>query len=284
MIFLRLSISLFCYNFGMESDIPESQVFCTQCGGELHPDEGQSFLTCPFCGSAVYLDKSRVVFHWYLASTLDEARARSALARWMAGNQTVKDLDKKSRLLSIGFEYFPLWYFKRRQPGGKELLMLEPASATSISELRRLVLPAGDLRKYDTSLDSQAHAPSVPLQAALDWLSQRQVPAREIIEQALVHIPLFTCKYAYQDKEYTAVVEGATGAVFANIYPPKSEAPYLLAGGLTGGVFLCLASFPVIGALAGEDFSYLGLAACVGVGLVAAPILFALAAWVAAKI
>ena len=66
-----------------------SEVFrCPQCGGELHPDEGQIFLTCPYCGSAVHADKSRIVFHWYLAATLDEAKARGALARWMAGQRT----------------------------------------------------------------------------------------------------------------------------------------------------------------------------------------------------
>jgi hypothetical protein len=59
----------------------------TMCG-ELHPDEGQIFLTCPYCGSTVYLDKSQVVFHWYLAPTLDETQARASLARWMSGSQT----------------------------------------------------------------------------------------------------------------------------------------------------------------------------------------------------
>ena len=99
-----------------------------------------------------------------------------------------------------------------------------------------------------------------------------------------MHIPLFTFKYSYQGKAYTAIVEGATGGAFANIFPAKAEAPYLLAGGLTGGVFLCLATFPVIGALAGEGYMTVGAGACLGLGLVAAPLLFALAVWVAAKI
>ncbi len=37
-----------------------SRLQCTQCGGELHPDEGQLFVTCPFCNSTIYLDKSHV--------------------------------------------------------------------------------------------------------------------------------------------------------------------------------------------------------------------------------
>jgi hypothetical protein len=184
----------------------------------------------------------------------------------------------------VSFEYFPLWYFKRKSPNGSESILLEPAAATSITELRHMILPAGDLRKYDSTLDAQSHSPSVPLQAALDWLAQREIPAAQVVERALVHIPLFTFKYQYQGKAYTALVEGATGGVFANLYPAKAEAPYLLAGGLTAGIFLCLATFPVIGALAGEGAMAIGLGACIGGGLIAAPLLFVLAAWVAARI
>lgn len=269
----------------METSLPQTTISCAQCGGELHPDEGQIFLTCPYCNSAVYLDKSKVVFHWYLAPTLDENKAQGALARWMAGNETVKDLDKKAQIGDFVFEYFPVWYFKGRDQNGREQVLLEPAAAISISEIRNISLPAGDLRKYEDQLGSKAHTPSVPLPAAIEWLEGRGVPGEQIIEQSLVHIPLYTFKYAYQNKPYTAIVEAGTGSVFANIFPAKAEAPYMLAGGLAALVFLCLALFPVIGGIAdGGAGAGIGLALCSVAGIVAAPILFALAAWVAAKI
>jgi predicted RNA-binding Zn-ribbon protein involved in translation (DUF1610 family) len=262
-----------------------STLTCTQCGGELHPDEGQMFVTCPYCASTVYVDKARVVFHWYLAPTLDEAKARGALARWMAGNQTVKDLDKKSRLVAVSFGYFPVWLFKRRTTAGKEEIFIEPAAATSVSELKTLKLPAGDLKKYAPAITPEAVEPSVPLQAAITWLEGRGVRRDEMAEQSLVHIPIFTIKYAYQNQPYTAIVEAGTGGVFANIFPAKAEAPYLLAGGLTGIVFLCLATFPVVGGIAlRAEGALIGLAICSVLGLIAAPILFMLAAWVAAKV
>jgi len=269
----------------MEIGFPESTLSCTQCGGQLHPEEGQIFLTCPYCGSTVYLDKSRVVFHWYIAPTLDEAKARGALARWMAGDQTIKDLDKKASLSGVSFEYFPIWFFKCRSASGLEEIVLEPAAATSVSEIRTIHLPAGDLRKYEASLESQARPPSVPLQAALEWLVQRQSPQNEIAEQSLVHIPLYTFKYGYQGKLYTAIVEAATGGVLANIYPEKAEAPYLLAGCLSAFVFLFLALFPIIGYASNSSQGLgIGLLVCVGLGLLAIPLLFALAAYIAAKI
>jgi predicted RNA-binding Zn-ribbon protein involved in translation (DUF1610 family) len=258
---------------------------CTQCGGELHPDEGQIFLTCPYCESTVYLDKARVVFHWYLASTLDELKARSNLARWMGGNQTVKDLDKKARLAGASFEFFPFWFFKSKDKSGNERLWLEPAAAISVSELKHINIPAGDLRKYEDSIRSQAHDPTVPLPTVTEWLKPRLPAEAEISETALVHIPIYTFKYAYKDETYTAIVEGATGGVFANIFPAKAEAPFQLVGGLAALIFLCLAAFPVLGALVGSGEGLaIGGGLCLGLGLLAAPLLFALATWVAAKV
>ena len=270
----------------METQLPENVVTCTQCGGELHPDEGQIFLTCPFCSSTVYIDKARVVFHWYLAPTLDESKARAALSRWMAGNQTVKDLDQKASITEVAFQFFPMWFFKRRQAGGREDIDLMPGAATAVSEIVHLRLPAGDLRKYTQDIGPQAVPPTVPLQAALSWLDAKKLTGTtEIAEQSLVHIPLYIFKYTYQGKFYTALVEGGTGEVIANIYPAKAEAPYLVVGGLTALVYLCLALFPVAGGISnGSEGAATGFGLCAAAGLVAAPVLYVLAAWVAAKI
>ena len=269
----------------MTDSISTSELHCSQCGGELHPDEGQIFITCPYCSSTVYLDKSRVVFHWYLAPTLDETKARGSLARWMAGNSTVKDLDKKSKLIEQSFIYFPMWFLKYKEDENKERNWLYPAAATSVTEISRIKLPVGDLQKYDDTLGAGSQTPTVPLETALGWLEQRGITEEEISERALVHIPLYFFKYIYQGEKYSAIVEGATGEVFANIFPAKAEAPYMLAGSLAALTFLCLATFPVIGALInGIEGVGLGLLACAGAGALAAPLLFALGMWVAAKI
>jgi DNA-directed RNA polymerase subunit RPC12/RpoP len=268
-----------------EEALPSTTLNCTQCGGVLQPDEGQTFITCPYCSSTIFIDKSKVVFHWYLAPTLDEGKARSSLARWMAGNQTVKDLDKKSRLVSTSFECFPPWYFKRMTLSGKEEIHLELAAATSVSEVRGLKLPAGDLRNYDDSLSSEAHPPSVPLETALSWLGERQISREEIVETALVHIPLFTMKYTFQGRVFTALVDAATGRVLANIFPEKAEIPYRLVGGVVAVTFLCLATIPMFGALVdgGAGFT-LGMFVCAGLGTPLALVFMGVAAWVASKV
>ena len=212
--------------------IPKSEVHCAQCGGTLNPDEGQMFLTCPYCGSAVFLDKSKVVFHWSLACTVTPPDAAAGLRRWMAGNQTVKDLDTKSKVTSSTFQYFPMWYAKVRQ-NGKERIYLEPAAATSISEIKSLDIPSGDLQKYDPALDAQAVAPTVPYPALLDWLIGRGVQTDQVAEAALVHLPVYIFKYDFAGKSYTAMVEGVLGQSVCQHLPAESRSALFHRG--TGG-------------------------------------------------
>ena len=260
------------------------EVHCPQCNGLLQPDEGQLFLTCPYCGSAVFLDKSRVVFHWLLKPTIDEAGARAALRRWMAGNETVKDLDVKSQMTSVAFAYFPLWLLRFGRGGG-EVVNLEPAAATSVSELKRLRLPAGDLVRYEPAFDPQAVPPNVPLQSMLSWLEVTGADPTRVSEISLVHVPLFTFHYDFAGQTYLAVVDAASGSVFANIFPAKAEAPYRTIAAIVAAVFLLLATLPIGGMLVEPRQGLaIGSLLCVGLGLVAAPLLFAGAAWVAAKV
>lgn len=263
-----------------------TEIHCSQCGGELHPGEGQIFLTCPFCSATVYLDLSRVVFHWYVNPTIDDQGAATALFRWMSGSQTVKDLDKKARLVGQSFQYFPVWYFKWKEKNGKVIEAIQPAAATSITEITALKLPAGDLRAYDSALDGQSAAPSVPYETGLTWARERNPGGEGDMEEAsLVHIPLYFFKYAFRDQTYTAVVDAASGSVLANLFPPKQENPYRVVAIVAALIYLCLATVPLV--MVGSDSGTgigTGLLVCGGLGLLAAPILFAWAFWVASKV
>lgn len=268
-----------------QPSITTTQVNCGQCGSALPVELGAQFVTCEFCGATSFVDKARAVFHYALRVTVRQDDALAALRRWMAGNQTVKDLDKKSTVSESSFEYFPVWYFKTRQPDGREEIILAPAAPTSVSEITHIDLPAGDLRKYSAEIEAQARPPNVPLETALGWLESKGAQKESLLEQALVHIPIYTFKYSYQGRSYAALVEAATGGVLANIYPAKSEAPYQLVGGAAALVFLCLATFPIGGYIMnGGTGAGLGLGICTGIGFLLGLVLFGLAAWVAAKV
>ena len=113
----------------------------------------------------------------------------------------------------------------------------------------------------------------------------KEVNLQQVTESALVHIPIYTFKYGFQNKMYTAAVEAATGRALANIYPAKAEAPYMAVGCATALVCLCLAGI-LAASVAGNSSasSGIGFLICIGGGLLAAPILFAVASWVASRV
>jgi hypothetical protein len=263
----------------------ENQIHCQQCSAVLPVEQGSQFVTCQYCGTTNFVDKSRAVLHYLVRSTVQEETALTALRRWMAGNATVKDLDRKAQIERPTFEYFPMWLVRVKQKG-VERVFLEPAAALSVTELKQLTLPAADLELYDPMLDNAAISPTVPYEAMQQWLTDdHQVQTEDIREVSLVHLPVYMCKYNFKDRRYTAVVDAATSKVFANIYPSKWEAPYAAIGAATFLLYFCAALTPIGGYMVDEGA---GLAIGIMVYVVAAIVLalpiFALAAFISAKV
>jgi hypothetical protein len=254
--------------------VAATSINCRQCAAPLTVEQGQPFVTCRFCGATNFVDKTRAVFHYLVRPTVREDGARAVLARWMAGNATVKDLDRKSKVDSVSFEYFPMWLV-RATFGRDERVLLKPAAALAISELEHLNIPAADLIPFDANVDGKLIAPSVPFETMQQWLIDDQGIAPENIrEAALVHLPVYVCKYDFNKRRYTAMIDAATSKVFANIYPAKWEVPYVSIGAAAFVAFFVL--------------SLLSLLINFGLFLIGAPIMailfFSLAVSISAKV
>ena len=257
-----------------------TQIPCQQCAAPLAVEQGSLYVTCAFCGTTNFVDKARAVFHYALRTTVRETDASAALRRWMAGNQTVKDLDKKATIESPQFELFPMWLVRAKK-GQDEKLLLEPAAALSISELKQVSIPAADLEPYDHALDDAAVEPTVPYEAMRKWLADDyKIADNEVKEVSLVHMPLYIFKYSFGGRRYTAVVDAATSKVFASIYPSKMEMPYLAIAIMAFAIYFCAALAPLIGLLSAEGE---GLAVGVVVYIVLA-VVFAVPIFVAAAV
>lgn len=254
--------------------INTTTINCRQCAAPLTVEQGQPFVTCRFCGATNFVDKSRAVFHYLVRPTVREDGARAALNRWMAGNATVKDLDRKATVDSVSFQYFPMWLV-RATFGRDERVLLKPAAALSVSELGHLNIPPSDLVPFDVHVDGTIVSPTVPFETMQQWLIDDQHIAPENIrEAALVHLPVYVCKYDFNKRRYTALVDAATSKVFANIYPAKWEVPYVSIGAAAFVAFFGLA--------------LLSLFINFGLFLIGAPILailfFSLAVSISAKV
>ena len=205
------------------------QIICTQCGGSVKLAEGARFAICPFCGSALYLDRSKVVFHFVISPTISQEEAQGKLRRWMAGNETVKDLDVHAAIVQQELIYFPMWRFVVSDPAGDREIS-EPASSFSISEIKTIPLSGGDLKFYSPAefQGITLKEPEVLLESAMHWLQNQQGIQREQIRETnLIHIPFCTFKYRFKDKVYQAVVDAISGRVLASVFPAKDEIPFI---------------------------------------------------------
>lgn len=215
------------------------QIKCTQCGADVTVQQDETFIECPFCASALFLDKRKVVFHYLIHSNFKPNEAEGNLKRWMSGNHTVKDLDKKAQIIKSEFYYFPVWYFKTKDGSGDKIY-LQPAASTSVSEIKKLQIPAGALKFYDKNVhnDHEIVKPDVLYDSAQSWLQGSGVNLDTVSEAALVHIPFYQFHYTFGGQNFTALVEASSGQVYSNIYPAKSEAPFRILFGLSIAAFI----------------------------------------------
>jgi hypothetical protein len=237
---------------------------CTRCGAVLDVPEGEVFFICPYCASALYLDRSRVVFHYALVSTLSAETAERTLRRWMGGNEMARNLDHKAEIDRSALRYVPLWYF-RVQEGDEEKVYVEPAAATTVGLLRQLTIPPGELHFYDAQAAPNAVRPSVPYPVALERLRRGETSVQQVREAALVHVPLYVFRYRYRGKTYVAAVDGSSGQVLSDAYPSRWELPYRAVAVVTFAVFFLEAfiAYLVMPWVGDELGLALGLRCCV---------------------
>lgn len=261
-----------------------TQLLCQQCAAPLVVEQGAAYATCEYCGTVNFLDKSQAVLHYAVRSTIDSPGAEAALRRWMAGNDTVKGLDKEAAIESQVYQLVPMWVARTAQDG-REVVHVKPAAALSIIELERLRVPASDLDPYDSSLDADAIQPTVPLTAVQKWLADDEgVSPNAIREMALVHVPVYQFKFGYRGQTYTALVDAATGQVFSAIYPEKYELPYMSIGGAGCIAYFLAALIPGVAFLiAGSSGLAAGLVIYAAVMVVLAAPIFVAATAVSRK-
>jgi len=221
---------------GQPSALPEvvvQTIDCPQCGGENPLVAGEQLVECNFCDGRLFVDRAAVVTHYRLPALVDAQGVTAALRRWMNSNETVKHLDRKSKIATPELSWFPLWMFRVQGAGG-ESVHVEPAAPTPISGIADLEIPAGKLEPYVQDGEGRSVDVAVPLQTARQWLEQRKLGS--VRESALVHVPLWRCHYDYDGKGFEALVDGSTGTVMASVFPEKAEAPFYLIAAL--GLFL----------------------------------------------
>jgi len=198
---------------------------CPKCGAPFEYEPGMRFKKCDYCGTMIYIDKSRVMFYYIIPFTIDRNGVVQLFRRWASGPKMAKGLEN-SIIKEIKAMYFPVYRFVRIVDG-KERVYVKPAKTTLLPGLTNLKIPPGDMRIFDSTF-STGDAELIQPDLSIDTYAS-QLPG-EPKEQEIVFFPIYEIRYQFQGKEYSVVVDGSSGEVFTSYYPPRSSAPYLLLG------------------------------------------------------
>lgn len=211
-------------------------------------EAGTKFVTCGYCGSQIFIDRSGAGFYYIIPFQVDEGGAVGIFKRWAAGPTKAKDLDQRAQLAGAKRAYFPVYQFKR-DVGGKEVVLVEPAGSTTLPGLHELKVPAGDLRIFDAKYDTggvELLKPDIEMAPYL-----KELPGAPK-EQALVYFPIWTLDYVFEQARYKVVIDGSSGEVFAADFPQRGSGPYLAVAGIGLAAFfgetLMTAEAPLLGA------------------------------------
>jgi hypothetical protein len=213
-------------------------VTCTQCGAAIEPRADERLLECPFCSTALVLDGSTTLFHEMMLPTIAVEQVAAHLRRFLAGDSTVADLDRRARLEEVSLEYFPFWAFTVATESG-EKVVLQPAAPSSLQGLQGLELPAGTTRPMtgDSAAGVPVVDPEVPAETAHEWLRSRLGEGVAVRRTVLYHLPMYRTPYSWQGRTYQAAVDAVSGKVFPADYPSKAESPFVLVAVLALLVF-----------------------------------------------
>ena len=186
-------------------------------------DTGVKFVKCPYCASQVYIDRSGAGFYYALPYMVKENDAIGMFKRWAAGSTKAKDLDKLAQVAGVKRQYFPVYMFKR-DLNGVEQVFIETAGSTTLPGLHSLKVPAGDLKIFDPSFDTQGAELVKPDIEMLSYLNT--LPGKPK-EQALVYFPIWKIDYVFNQKKFEVVLDGSSGEVFSAEFPMRSSTAYV---------------------------------------------------------
>jgi hypothetical protein len=186
-------------------------------------DTGVKFVKCPYCASQIYVDRSGAGFYYALPYMVKENDAIGMFKRWAAGSTKAKDLDKLAQVAGVKRQYFPVYMFKR-DLNGVEQVFIETAGSTTLPGLHSLKVPAGDLKIFDPSFDTQGAELVKPDIEMLSYLNT--LPGKPK-EQALVYFPIWKIDYVFNQKKFEIVLDGSSGEVFSAEFPMRSSTAYV---------------------------------------------------------
>lgn len=184
------------------------QVLCPQCGAPVEALTESRFYRCPFCASSFVVHEGKGLAEYTFRHERDDRQAWSALSSYLEAGLFTDPVEQ----VAVDYIAFPFWMVSHNGDRRR----LTPAREHPFPEISHVTLPAGDLVFLDDT--GEYPAPSISREQA-----RERMPGDEGKGTwSLVFLPLYFLKCRASEQEYTAIVSGPDGRVFAIGYPVSS--------------------------------------------------------------
>jgi hypothetical protein len=188
-------------------------ITCTQCGAKVPIEHDTEFLRCPYCETALYVETDRTVKHFLMPATVAEKDLVPVLRRKLA----YLEIKAPVNVTGVKTVWFPFWRLDAKMGGAA----MVPAAAPPLEDMASIKPPAGNLQLYTEGPGRTEVAPEVLLEDAVveGWKALEAKEPIEFSAAAMLHLPLLEVSYTCRNRPYRAVIEAASGEVYADDWP-----------------------------------------------------------------
>lgn len=211
-------------------------VRCTHCGGDVPIQAHSTFVQCPFCEAALYVELTEGLRHMVMSEGVAPDSLSLRLQR-VLGKQEITATAKISHWKKI---YWPFWHVEKPTGGGPMIAAKSPV----VEDFSYVERPPGNMVFFqESSMGSETVVePDILVDEAISQTSVydiETVSKNDVI--SLVHMPTYQITYACQGQEFEACIDGVSGEVYADVWPVSPQrTKSLVLGGIAFAVFCLL--------------------------------------------
>jgi DNA-directed RNA polymerase subunit RPC12/RpoP len=180
---------------------------CARCAADFTLDKDEPFLTCPYCDSHLFLDRTQTHQHYIIPPTIPASRAVVA-AMTDAGRKGYPF--PKTGVKPEGV-LLPFWGIR-----GKEMQETLPAFTPCPFALSGYRLPAAEAAWYNPDGVAGFETIEPSETSSLDWQDHPKVSSF-----SLYSVPFHRIRYGKIDPPYELFIDAVSGRIFWGQTPPS---------------------------------------------------------------
>lgn len=176
---------------------------CSHCGGEIHTETDEVFISCSYCKATVFVFSKNSGLRYILKSNIDNQKTELIIKNFFLKNGYSGEIS----ITEKDFVLFP--FFKI----AKQATLIPSVEGTYHNLLSSFEFKGGELIFFD-ELKTQGFRVLEP------ELEPEDINEKEV---NLIYYPLVFVSYKYLENEYRLIIDGVTEEVLTDILPIKRD-------------------------------------------------------------